>query len=546
MCCYALRPEEQRHFARVWVVTLLGGGRQGSRPRASGESSACALGGLALPSGSPALAGSPAAARSPAHPRGCPAAQPCPAAIGSPASAAAASPGSAARVRGGRAAGACGGGVGSGAEAKPAAEARPSGSATAADTCCQSGLAGAASGGGRRAGGVGKGGDAQASAASSRAAGSGAASAAPRGADAHAGTPAGPGPVVPLRAGPAAASPVAAAAAAPLAQGVQPAVQAVAVAQAEAAGPPCAGPGAPGAAAGKRPRIGAGPAAKLARPRPAAGAAGVPGAPACSPAPRPETPTGAALTAAGEAAVGARVAVWWPEDRVFYKGALRSYDAYHKRHKVLYDDSADEWVALARQRFRWLTPRGRSAGALHPPLGACVSARLGMLAHRRCPAAMQRLPRSGCQGPSHLAPSPQALPAQARAPSWPRRCARWARSTSPRPALLRPPCRCRRATSRPLPLLGPLAPAAATTNPLRPGQLGRGAARRVQAPRRASAARRQGPPTRRRRPLVPPSVAPRSAGASPWWPTTRALVRPCCKVAAWRCAGKEDKYSNQF
>ena len=45
------------------------------------------------------------------------------------------------------------------------------------------------------------------------------------------------------------------------------------------------------------------------------------------------------------------------------QGALRSYDGYHKRHKLLYDDSADEWVALARQRFRWLTPRGRSAGA---------------------------------------------------------------------------------------------------------------------------------------------------------------------------------------
>ena len=47
------------------------------------------------------------------------------------------------------------------------------------------------------------------------------------------------------------------------------------------------------------------------------------------------------------------------------QGELRSYDGYHKRHKLLYDDSADEWVALARQRFRWLTPRGRSAG-LHP------------------------------------------------------------------------------------------------------------------------------------------------------------------------------------
>ncbi len=44
------------------------------------------------------------------------------------------------------------------------------------------------------------------------------------------------------------------------------------------------------------------------------------------------------------------------------QGEVRSYDSYHKRHKLLYDDSADEWVALSRQRFRWLTPRGRTAG----------------------------------------------------------------------------------------------------------------------------------------------------------------------------------------
>lgn len=38
-----------------------------------------------------------------------------------------------------------------------------------------------------------------------------------------------------------------------------------------------------------------------------------------NPFPKAETPTAAALTEAGEAAVGARVAVWWPEDCVYYK-----------------------------------------------------------------------------------------------------------------------------------------------------------------------------------------------------------------------------------
>lgn len=38
------------------------------------------------------------------------------------------------------------------------------------------------------------------------------------------------------------------------------------------------------------------------------------------------------------------------------------FDGYHKRHKILYDDAQEEWVSLSREAFRWLTPRGRSAG----------------------------------------------------------------------------------------------------------------------------------------------------------------------------------------
>lgn len=44
------------------------------------------------------------------------------------------------------------------------------------------------------------------------------------------------------------------------------------------------------------------------------------------------------------------------------QGRLVQFDSYHKRHKVCYDDGEEEWVSLAREPFRWLTPRARSAG----------------------------------------------------------------------------------------------------------------------------------------------------------------------------------------
>jgi hypothetical protein len=41
---------------------------------------------------------------------------------------------------------------------------------------------------------------------------------------------------------------------------------------------------------------------------------------------------------------------------------LSSYDGYRKRCKLTYDDGEEEWLALHREKFRWLAPRGRSAG----------------------------------------------------------------------------------------------------------------------------------------------------------------------------------------
>lgn len=68
------------------------------------------------------------------------------------------------------------------------------------------------------------------------------------------------------------------------------------------------------------------------------------------------------IRSAGAAVVNARVAVFWNDDDNFYKGKLIQFDSYHKRHKIVYDDGEEEWVALTRESFRYLTPRTRSAG----------------------------------------------------------------------------------------------------------------------------------------------------------------------------------------
>ncbi|KAK9832914.1 hypothetical protein WJX74_001631 [Apatococcus lobatus] len=59
---------------------------------------------------------------------------------------------------------------------------------------------------------------------------------------------------------------------------------------------------------------------------------------------------------------GARLSIYWTQDEQFYKAFIVLYDSYHKRCKVQYDDGEEEWLALPKQRFRWLLPRAQSAG----------------------------------------------------------------------------------------------------------------------------------------------------------------------------------------
>lgn len=68
--------------------------------------------------------------------------------------------------------------------------------------------------------------------------------------------------------------------------------------------------------------------------------------------------------------VGARIKVWWPDDKAFYNGVVESFDSGSKRHKVAYDDGDVEVLLLRDEKWEFIsgekgaslaseTPRGR-------------------------------------------------------------------------------------------------------------------------------------------------------------------------------------------
>ncbi|KAL6633992.1 hypothetical protein ACP70R_026663 [Stipagrostis hirtigluma subsp. patula] len=77
--------------------------------------------------------------------------------------------------------------------------------------------------------------------------------------------------------------------------------------------------------------------------------------------------------------VGARIKVWWPDDKMFYKGVVDSFDSASKRHKVAYDDGDVEVLLLRDEKWEFIseeketvnvasgTPRGRKRKANSVP-----------------------------------------------------------------------------------------------------------------------------------------------------------------------------------
>uniref|UniRef100_A0A5B7AN91 Sister chromatid cohesion protein PDS5 B n=2 Tax=Davidia involucrata TaxID=16924 RepID=A0A5B7AN91_DAVIN len=56
--------------------------------------------------------------------------------------------------------------------------------------------------------------------------------------------------------------------------------------------------------------------------------------------------------------IGCRIKVWWPMDKQFYEGVVKSYDPSKKKHVILYDDGDVEVIRLEKERWE-LIDNGR-------------------------------------------------------------------------------------------------------------------------------------------------------------------------------------------
>jgi hypothetical protein len=70
-----------------------------------------------------------------------------------------------------------------------------------------------------------------------------------------------------------------------------------------------------------------------------------------------------------ESLVGARVKVWWPDDKKFYKGVIDSYDSVSKKHKVSYDDGDVEVLLLRKEKWEFISEEKQAPAASGTPRG---------------------------------------------------------------------------------------------------------------------------------------------------------------------------------
>ncbi|KAL0398901.1 UNVERIFIED_CONTAM: Sister chromatid cohesion protein PDS5 [Sesamum radiatum] len=83
--------------------------------------------------------------------------------------------------------------------------------------------------------------------------------------------------------------------------------------------------------------------------------------------------------------IGCRIKVWWPMDKQFYEGVVKSFDTQKKKHVILYDDGDVEVLRLERERWELIDngqksekrsgsskgfrPKGRSSGQRNKLIG---------------------------------------------------------------------------------------------------------------------------------------------------------------------------------
>uniref|UniRef100_A0A0A9AIG4 Uncharacterized protein n=1 Tax=Arundo donax TaxID=35708 RepID=A0A0A9AIG4_ARUDO len=67
--------------------------------------------------------------------------------------------------------------------------------------------------------------------------------------------------------------------------------------------------------------------------------------------------------------VGARIKIWWPDDKMFYNGVVELFDSVSKRHKVAYDDGDVEVLLLRDEKWEFISEKNGTAMASDTPRG---------------------------------------------------------------------------------------------------------------------------------------------------------------------------------
>ncbi|KAK1294157.1 DNA mismatch repair protein MSH6 [Acorus calamus] len=89
----------------------------------------------------------------------------------------------------------------------------------------------------------------------------------------------------------------------------------------------------------------------------------------------PTTPTSSAAKSYSGEVVGRRVRVFWPLDKSWYEGCVRSFDEASGKHVVQYDDAEEETLDLGKERIEWVAEEEGSGGRLRRlrrKSGSCV------------------------------------------------------------------------------------------------------------------------------------------------------------------------------
>jgi sister-chromatid-cohesion protein PDS5 len=59
--------------------------------------------------------------------------------------------------------------------------------------------------------------------------------------------------------------------------------------------------------------------------------------------------------------IGCRIEVWWPMDKRFYEGTVKSYDSTKQRHVILYEDGDVEVLNLKKEQWELIDTGGKTA-----------------------------------------------------------------------------------------------------------------------------------------------------------------------------------------